>query len=109
MTTTNTAKGGEKYLSNARGKHTRRTFFVRLHERLTVKAEERRRKSKARPWLERKFIVGLVVAFFAYAWYVYVGRFCVPMIRRHANALGHRATGGECFYPACGALVLRFH
>ncbi|KAI0354250.1 zf-DHHC-domain-containing protein [Trametes cingulata] len=60
--------------------------------------EEAREKSAARrakpqPWIVRKLAIGITIALIAYAFYVYVGRFCVPMIRRDAGALGSRGTG----------------
>ncbi|KLO17758.1 zf-DHHC-domain-containing protein [Schizopora paradoxa] len=63
-----------------------------------VETMERRRElrfagNKPRPWLERKFMVGIVFAIVGYTWYVYIGRLCVPMIKRRNDALGDRAMG----------------
>ncbi|TFK92154.1 zf-DHHC-domain-containing protein [Polyporus arcularius HHB13444] len=60
--------------------------------------EEAREKSEARrnkpqPWIVRKLAVFITIAMIAYTWYVYVGRMCVPMIRRDAGALGSRGLG----------------
>ncbi len=62
--------------------------------------EEAREKSEARrnkpqPWIVRKLAVFITIAMIAYTWYVYVGRMCVPMIRRDAGALGSRGLGSK--------------
>ncbi len=62
--------------------------------------EEAREKSEARrnkpqPWIVRKLAVFITIAIIAYTWYVYVGRLCVPMIRRDAGALGSRGLGSK--------------
>jgi palmitoyltransferase len=60
--------------------------------------EQQREKREARggqPWLVRKLTVGIVVAIVGYAVYVYVDRFCVPMIRKEARAIGDRTMGSE--------------
>ncbi|KAH9943901.1 zf-DHHC-domain-containing protein [Amylocystis lapponica] len=59
-------------------------------------AREKRARKREKPhsWLVLKFAVGLTVAIIAYAFYVYIGRLCVPMIRRDRGDLsGGRATG----------------
>lgn len=54
------------------------------------------RREKPQPWIVLKFAVGLTSGIIAYAFYVYVGRFCVPMIRDNDGALGGRSIGSEC-------------
>ena len=71
----------------------RKSKFVGFSEQLERKRKVR--ESKPRPWIERKFAVGFTIAIASYAWYVYVGRFCVPMIRRDPGALGGRGMGSE--------------
>ena len=76
----------------------RRRKFVGFSERMEIARQ--RKASKPRPWIERKFMVALVIGLAGYTWYVYVGRFCVPMIRGDNDALGGLAMGGElqqCF------------
>lgn len=65
-------------------------------ETMEKRREQRFASNKPRPWLERKFMVGIVYAIVGYTWYVYVGRLCVPMIKRHGDALGDRAMGSTC-------------
>ena len=40
------------------------------------------RRNKPQPWIMRKLAVFMTIGIIAYAWYVYVGQLCVPMIRR---------------------------
>ncbi|KAI0659585.1 zf-DHHC-domain-containing protein [Cubamyces menziesii] len=58
-------------------------------------AREKRaaRRAKAQPWIIRKFAIFMTVALTSYAFYVYIGRLCVPMIRRDPGALGGRGMG----------------
>ncbi|KIJ41148.1 hypothetical protein M422DRAFT_256000 [Sphaerobolus stellatus SS14] len=58
------------------------------------RAEARRYKNGGRqPWAARKIAVGIVIALICYVYYVYVARFCVPMIRKEGRALGGRPLG----------------
>jgi len=57
-------------------------------------AEERREKrKKPQPWIIRKLAVGFVIAILLWAQYVYVGRLCVPMLRRDTDARGSFGQG----------------
>jgi palmitoyltransferase len=56
----------------------------------------RRRREGPPPWIIRKLAVFVVAAIIAYTCYVYIARFCVPMLRQRADALGSRATGSAC-------------
>lgn len=67
-----------------------------LVETLEQRRELRFSSNKPRPWIERKFMVGVVFAIVGYTWYVYVGRLCVPMMKRNNGALGNRAMGSTC-------------
>ena len=60
-------------------------------------AREKRaaRRAKAQPLIIRKFAIFMTVALTSYAFYVYIGRLCVPMIRRDPGALGGRGMGSE--------------
>ncbi|EIW56472.1 zf-DHHC-domain-containing protein [Trametes versicolor FP-101664 SS1] len=60
--------------------------------------EEAREKSAARrakpqPWIVRKLTVFITIGIMGYAFYVYIGRLCVPMIKRETGALGGRGMG----------------
>ncbi|TCD67747.1 palmitoyltransferase pfa5 [Steccherinum ochraceum] len=53
-----------------------------------------RRREKAQPWIVLKMTVGIALAIMGYAFYVYIGRLCVPMIRHDTGAIpGGRGTG----------------
>ncbi|KAL5525073.1 hypothetical protein ACEPAF_8942 [Sanghuangporus sanghuang] len=86
--------GGQKEDNRGRGKISRRRSkrkFIGFSERMEMK--RRQRLDKPRNWVERKLTVGIVIGVAGYAWYVYIGRFCVPMLRRDENALGGRGMG----------------
>ncbi|KAG6890129.1 hypothetical protein C0995_011422 [Termitomyces sp. Mi166 len=50
-------------------------------------------RTKPQPWIVRKLMVGITSAMMVYSAYVFIGRFCVDMIRRMENAGGSRGTG----------------
>jgi uncharacterized membrane protein YdbT with pleckstrin-like domain len=52
-----------------------------------------RRRKGPKPWFVLKLSVALAVAIIAYAGYVYIGRLCIPMIKREHNSLGSRRLG----------------
>lgn len=60
-----------------------------------MRSRERRekRKRKPMPWILLKLTVVVTAGIIAYAFYVYIGRLCVPLIRRDSGAIGGRATG----------------
>ncbi|GJE88984.1 DHHC zinc finger domain-containing protein [Phanerochaete sordida] len=60
-----------------------------------AKGTERRnkRREKAQPWIVLKLTIGLTLGIIGYASYVYIGRFCVPMIKRSKSILGGRRFG----------------
>lgn len=60
------------------------------------KSMERRRKrrEKPQPWIVLKMTIGITLGIIGYASYVYIGRFCVPMIK-HGGILGGRRVGSE--------------
>ena len=60
-----------------------------------IENARQRREAKPRSWIERKFMVLIVMGIAGYTWYVYVARFCVKMIRGDDDALGGLALGGE--------------
>lgn len=57
------------------------------------KREERR--NKPQPWAARKATIVIVLGIIGYAFYVYIGRFCVAMLRDDAGVLGGRRIGSE--------------
>lgn len=69
-----------------------------LEEAATKSLERReKRREKPQPWIVLKTAVAITSAIIAYGFYVYIGRFCVPMIRDNDGALGGRKIGSECF------------
>ena len=66
-------------------------------EDAALKSRQRRdkRRDKPQPWIALKFAVAFTSALIGYASYVYIGRFCVPMIRKDHGALGGRRIGSE--------------
>lgn len=73
-------------------------------EEAAAKSLERRskRREKPQPWIVLKTAVGITAAIIVYAFYVYIGRFCVPMIRDNDGVLGGRKIGSESdFYSLC--------
>ncbi|KAH7911131.1 DHHC palmitoyltransferase-domain-containing protein [Hygrophoropsis aurantiaca] len=63
-------------------------------EEARIEAREKHdRRAKPQPWIVLKLAVGLTVAIIGYSSYVYIGTFCLDMIRRNSNALGNEAMG----------------
>ncbi|KAH9957783.1 DHHC palmitoyltransferase-domain-containing protein [Russula dissimulans] len=58
----------------------------------TARARRASRKGP-KPWLVLKLSIAFAAAIIAYAGYVYIGRLCIPMIRRQPNSLGSRTLG----------------
>ncbi|KAJ8519286.1 hypothetical protein ONZ45_g3735 [Pleurotus djamor] len=55
--------------------------------------EKRAQNTKPQPWIALKLMVFITVGIMGYGAYVYIGRFCVPMLIMDQNALGSRALG----------------
>ena len=53
------------------------------------------RREKPQPWIVLKMTIGFAWGIIGYASYVYIGRFCVPMIRKNRGILGGRRVGSE--------------
>jgi palmitoyltransferase len=57
--------------------------------------EKRARRTKPQPWIVLKLAVLMTSAIIIYTSYVYIGRFCVPMMLKQDGALGNQATGSK--------------
>ena len=57
--------------------------------------EKQEARTKPQPWIILKLAVGITIGIIGYASYVYIGRFCVPMLLEEDNTLGGRAMGSE--------------
>ena len=61
----------------------------------TPRRRGHRRRKGPKPWFVLKWSIALGVTIIAYAGYVYIGRLCIPMIKRERNSLGSRRLGSE--------------
>ncbi|KAH7924201.1 zf-DHHC-domain-containing protein [Leucogyrophana mollusca] len=61
--------------------------------RIEAREKHERRANKPQPWIVLKFTVGLTTALMAYSAYVYIGLFCLDMIRKNGSALGSQEMG----------------
>lgn len=68
-------------------------------EEAAARSREKReaRRNMPQPWIMLKLGVIITLALFVYTSYVYIGRLCVPMIKRERGAFGGRARGSESF------------
>ncbi|KAI0944640.1 hypothetical protein AcW1_002303 [Taiwanofungus camphoratus] len=65
-----------------------------VEEAVTSSRQKRaRRRQKPIPWIVLKLAIAITVGIIAYAFYVYIGRFCVPLIRKNEGPLGRRSLG----------------
>lgn len=69
--------------------------FVGFSEQIERNRDRRENRTKPQPWVVRKLAIAIVFGLAGYTFYVYIGRICVPMIRRSSGALGGRTTGSE--------------
>lgn len=60
-----------------------------------IQEKRHQRRSKPQPWILLKFAVFLTLCIIGFATYVYVDRFCVPMITHRPEAMGDRVFGSE--------------
>jgi hypothetical protein len=74
----------------------------------TARRRGRRRNKGPKPWFVLKLSVAIAAAIIAYGGYVYIGRLCIPMIKRERDSLGSRRLGSEsqCLPPP---LPVLFH
>jgi palmitoyltransferase len=61
-----------------------------------AKRRARRANQTPPPWIILKLAVFITLGIIVYASYVYIGRLCVPMLRRSPGALGSRTLGSAC-------------
>ncbi|KAI8990374.1 DHHC palmitoyltransferase-domain-containing protein [Trametes punicea] len=73
-----------------KGSEAEHTCFGVVEE---AREKSAKRRAKPQPWVIRKFTILITIGIIAYAFYVYIGRLCVPMIRRDSGALGGRGMG----------------
>jgi len=68
----------------------------RLSTVISDAARARRDARKSpQPWFVLKLTVAISAAIIAYSAYVYIGRLCIPMIKRKSSSLGSRTMGSE--------------
>jgi hypothetical protein len=65
----------------------------------TSRRRGRRRNKGPKPWFVLKLSVAVAAAIIAYTGYVYIGRLCIPMIKRERDSLGSRRLGSESQFP----------
>lgn len=58
-----------------------------------IQEKRHKRRSKPQPWILLKFTILLTLGIIGFATYVYVDRFCVPMLTRKPGAMGDRVFG----------------
>lgn len=57
----------------------------------------RDRRKGPQPWFILKLTIAIAAAIIAYSAYVYIGRLCIPMIKRERSSLGSRTMGSEWY------------
>jgi len=60
-----------------------------------IQEKRHKRRSKPQPWILLKFSIFLTFGIIGFATYVYIGRFCFPMLNREPEAMGNRVFGSE--------------
>jgi palmitoyltransferase len=63
-----------------------------------IQEKRRKRRSKPQPWILLKFTILLTLGIIGFATYVYVARFCVPMLTRKPEVMGDRAFGSKSLF-----------
>ena len=67
-----------------------------VQERAAALEKRGKRTSGKLKWIVQKLVVVITLGIMAYTAYVYIGRLCVPMIKRESDAGAGRGTGSEC-------------
>ncbi|GAA5910015.1 hypothetical protein JCM8208_006413 [Rhodotorula glutinis] len=75
------------------GRTKERVRIKGIREHMEIQRVKQLDKQGPDSWFVRKFAVGIVAAIFAYSYYVYVVRLCIPMVRMEDPRLGARAQG----------------
>jgi hypothetical protein len=77
--------------------------YERKHKSVSEIVAESNAKRRARranatppPWILLKLAVFITLGIIVYATYVYIGRLCVPMLKRNNGALGSRSLASAC-------------
>jgi hypothetical protein len=65
------------------------------HAAITVR-EKRSSRTTKQPWIVLKLMVFVTIGILGYTSYVYIGRLCLPIIRKRSGAPAGRGTGSEC-------------
>ncbi|KAI0262699.1 hypothetical protein BC834DRAFT_372374 [Gloeopeniophorella convolvens] len=76
---------------SSRAHHERRR--MRSLSSMVDEARARQASKTKQPWFVLKMTVGIAAAIIAYSAYVYIGRLCIPMIKRERSSLGSRSMG----------------
>ena len=63
-----------------------------------IQEKRHKRRSKPQPWILLKFAVSLTLGIIGFATYVYVDRFCVPILTRKPEAMGNRVFGSQFLF-----------
>ena len=63
-----------------------------------IREKRRKRRSKPQPWVLLKFAIFLTFGIIGFTTYVYIDRFCVPMLTREPEAMGDRVFGSELHF-----------
>lgn len=77
------------------GKQSPRTCCGVIQETKYQVREKRAQREGPQSWIALKLTIFVAIGIMGYAAYVYIGRFCVPMIRGDPDALGSRALASE--------------
>ncbi|KAG8721004.1 palmitoyltransferase pfa5 [Ceratobasidium sp. 395] len=57
-------------------------------ERYQAEQQKRQENTEPHPWIQQKFVVGVVLGIVGWTYYVYIGRMCVGLLRRGETAKG---------------------
>lgn len=69
-----------------------------------------KRRKGPKPWFVLKLSIAVAAAIIAFSGYVYIGRLCIPMIKRESDSLGSRRLGSESpTLSSAPSLLLAFY
>jgi len=72
-----------------------------------IQEKRHKRRSKPQPWILLKFAIFLTLCIIGFATYVYIDRFCVPMLIRRPGAMANRASGSESHFGEMVVMMKR--